>query len=140
MSATNYIEAKILDTIFRAGEADYTTTDLYIGLATAVADEEAGSVTEVANAGSYARVQVCNKSGVTNSFAAASGGSISTDTQIDFATATANWGTVTHIIITDSGTYGGGNILFVGALTTSKAVGNGDKFIITSGNLTITLD
>jgi hypothetical protein len=44
---------------------------------------------------------------------------------------------VTHLALMDAST--GGNVLFYGALTTSKTVSSGDQFTISSGNLSISL-
>jgi len=137
MSLSNYAETKVLDHIFRNCEAtDFTDNDLYIGLATALSSDGA-SITEVSGGG-YARQQICDHSAGTNSFAAASGNSITTDTQISFPEATAGQGTVTHVIIYDSLT--GGNLIAWGSLSIAKQIDSGDTFIISSGNLTITLD
>jgi len=139
MSLSNYAETKILDHIFRNGEAtDYTDNDLYIGLATALSSD-GDSVTEVSTSGTaYARQQIVDNSAGTNSFAAASGNSITTDTQINFPEATDDFGTVTHVVIYDAST--AGNLVAWGALSSSKLIETGDTFIITAGNLTITLD
>jgi len=137
MSLSNYAETKILDHIFRNGEAtDFTDNDLYIGLATALSND-GDTVTEVSGGG-YARQEICDHSAGTNSFAAASGNSITTDTQITFPEATGDFGTITHVVIYDALT--SGNLIAWGALSSSKAVETGDTFIISSGNLTITLD
>ena len=73
------------------------------------------------------------------SFATASGtgGSVSTDADITFSAATADWGTVSHIGVWDAST--GGNLLYHTALDSSKTIDTGDIFKITSGNLTVTL-
>jgi hypothetical protein len=46
---------------------------------------------------------------------------------------------VTHVGIWDSGTWGGGNLLFHGILSASKVVGDGDTFEFAIGNLDVTL-
>lgn len=131
MSATNYLENEVLDHVLKKGTADFTSpTDLYVGLFTAVADGEAGSVTEVSGNG-YARTAV--------SFNTASGGSSTSDGDVTFAAASGGaWGTVTHIGIYDAETTG--NLLFYGALSASKTVSDGDIFQISDTNLTISLN
>ena len=57
---------------------------------------------------------------------------------IDFPTATADWGTITHLAVFDAST--GGNMLAFSAATTSKTVANGDILRIPSGSLAIGLD
>lgn len=127
-AASDYLEAKLLD--HALGTTPYTApANVYVGLFTSD-PTDAGSGTEVSG-GSYAREQA--------SFAAATtpGGSASTNADITFTTATANWGTITHVGIYDAST--AGNLLFHGAVTTSKTIESGDTFQISSGNLTITL-
>jgi hypothetical protein len=58
---------------------------------------------------------------------------------VTFDAATASWGTITHVAVMDNDTEGAGNVLFWGAVTTSKTIDTGDTFQITSGNLTISL-
>lgn len=125
-AASDYLENELLDHVLSASA--YTSpTNVYVGLFTSD-PTDAGTGTEVSG-GSYAREQA--------SFAAASGGSASTNADITFTTATANWGTITHVGIYDAST--AGNLLFHGAVTTSKTIESGDTFQISSGNLTITL-
>jgi len=52
------------------------------------------------------------------------GGVTSNNGSITFPSPSASWGTVTHFGIWDAST--GGNLLFHGALTTSKTINNGD--------------
>ena len=134
MSGTNYIENALLDHL--VGNATLTGGQLHIGLATAVADAEAGTFTEVSETGTaYARQAV-----PASSWASASGGSCSTGANIQFPVATAGYGQVTHIVLTDSATYGGGNVILIQALTSNKVVDTDDQFVVNSGNLTISLD
>ena len=128
-AATNYLENEVLDHILGEGTRDFTSpATLYIGLFTAVADGETGSVTEVSG-GSYARTAV--------DFNAASGGSATNNGDVTFPTATADWGTVTHVGIYDAST--AGNLLIYATLDTSKTVSNGDTFVIQDTNLTVSL-
>ena len=126
-AASDYLENKVLDHVL--GGTSYTQPTVYVGLWTADDGLESGTVTSEVSGGSYARQ--------TASFAAASSGSAATDATITFPTATASWGTITHIALMDA--VSGGNVLFHGAVTTSKTIDSGDTFQISSGNLTITL-
>lgn len=126
-AASDYLENKVLDHVL--GGTSYTQPTVYVGLWTADDGLESGTVTSEVSGGSYARQ--------TASFAAASSGSAATDATITFPTATASWGTITHIALMDA--LSGGNVLFHGAVTTSKTIDSGDTFQISSGNLTITL-
>lgn len=133
--ASDYLEDKLLDHVLR-NTAFTSPTTVYVGLFTAVTNLEnnnVGSASEVANSNGYARVAA--------TFSAASSGSITTSGNITFAAANGgDFGTITHIAILDSNTHGSGNVLFYGALTTSKTIQDGDTFQITTGNLTVTLD
>lgn len=59
---------------------------------------------------------------------------------ITFGPATVDWGTVTHIAITDNSGYGSGNVLLHGAVRTQKTVLSGDSLTIAIGNLDIYFD
>jgi hypothetical protein len=142
---SDYLEGQLVNHLFRTGT--YTKpTVLAIALCTAaVTDTHTGALTgaEVGNAGSYARL---SGAGTTNpldaNWAAASTGNGTTSNlqTLTFTAATADWGTVTHVAITDNLTYGAGNVLFYGSLTTSKIVNNGDTFQFAVGQLSIQLD
>lgn len=130
-AASNYLENKILDHVLTASA--YTQPSRYIALFTGDPGEAGSFTSEVSTSGTaYARQAV--------TFAAASSGSSATNATVTFPTATANWGTISHIAIVDGDTEGAGNVLFYGAVTTSKTIETGDTFQISSGNLTISLD
>ena len=138
-AASNYLENKLLDHTLKYGTAPYTgASTIYLALfnntsTNTAANLEAGTLTdETSTSGTaYARTAV--------TFASASGGSSATNATVTFAAATANWGTITHVAVMDGGTAGSGNVLFWGAVTTSKTIETGDTFQVTSGNLTISL-
>lgn len=134
-AASNYLENKILDHVLTSTSYSAPSTR-YLALFTntstnADANLEAGTLSdEVSSSGTaYARKAV--------TFAAASGGSSATNATVTFDAATASWGTITHVAVMDQST--GGNVLFWGQVTTSKAIDTGDTFQVTSGNLTISL-
>ena len=136
-AASNYLENKVLDHVLTS--TSYTApTTRYLALFTngsgnAAANLEAGTLTdEVTTSGSaYARKAV--------TFASASSGTSATNATVTFDAATANWGTITHVAVMDGGTAGSGNVLFWGAVTTSKTIDVGDTFQVSSGSLTISL-
>jgi hypothetical protein len=138
-AASNYLENKILDHTLRYGTAPYVgATTLYLALfnntsGNAAANLEAGTLTDETSTSetAYARKAV--------TFAAASSGSSASSATVTFDTATANWGTITHIAVMDGATAGAGNVLFWGAVTTSKTIETGDTFQVSSGNLTVSL-
>jgi hypothetical protein len=106
---------------------------LHFGLLTAApSDTTAG--TEVTG-GSYARIA---KTAASAGFNAASGGSATNSAEIDFGTATANWGTVTHFAIYDAAT--AGNMLAWGALGTPKTINNTDGGKFLAGAMTLNPD
>jgi len=126
-AASDYLELKLLD--HTLGNTAYAQPTNYVGLYTGDGGLEANSPSAELSGSGYARQAA--------SFAAASGGSCSTDATITFPAATGNWGTITHVAVLDAAT--SGNVLFWGAVTSSKTIETGDTFQISSGNLTITL-
>ena len=126
MSFSNFLETELLDHVF-AGNAYSAPAAVYVGLFTTNPDED-GSGTEVSG-GSYARQA--------GSFTV-SGNTATTTAAIEFPTATATWGTITHIGIYDASS--AGNLLAYAALTASKAIASGDVFRIPTGDIDITLD
>jgi len=134
-AASNYLENKLLDHVLTATAYTQPSTR-YLALFTntsgsAAANLENGTLTdEVSTSGSaYGRKTV--------TFGAASGGSSATNATVTFDAATANWGTITHVAVMDAAT--AGEVLFYGAVTTSKTIETGDTFQVSSGNLTISL-
>ena len=134
-AASNYLENKVLDHVLTA--TTYTAPAArYLALFTntstnAAANLEAGTLTdEISTSGTaYIRKAV--------TFAAASSGSSATNATVTFDAATATWGTITHIAVMDA--VSSGNVLFYGAVTTSKLIESGDTFQVSSGNLTVSL-
>jgi hypothetical protein len=126
MSFSNYLETKILDHVF-GGTAYTAPATLYVALYTAAPDDTGGG-TEVSGGG-YARQTIAfTTSGDTTSNTAA----------VEFPTATANYGTVTHVGVFDAST--GGNLMAYAALTSSKAIETNDVFRIPAGDLDISLN
>jgi hypothetical protein len=123
---SNYLENALINATLR--NTAYTSpTTVYVSLYTSD-PTDADSGTEVSG-GSYARTAV--------TFGAPSNGVTTNSADVTFPTATASWGTVTHIGIHDAST--SGNLLFHTPLDTSKTIDSGDIFKITSGNLSVTL-
>ena len=125
---SNYLETEILDHVF-AGNAYTAPTTLYLALHTADPAED-GSGAEVSTSGTaYARQTVTFT---------VSGNTATTDAAVEYATATANFGTVSHVAVWDAST--AGNMLAFAALTSSKTIETGDVFRVPAGDLDITLD
>lgn len=134
--ASDYLEDALLDHVLR-NTAFTSPTAVYVGLFTE--GDSAGQNTDLLEEGTL--TNEISGNGYTRkaaTFSAASGGSITTSGNITFDPASGgNWGTITHIAILDAAS--AGNVLFYGALTTSKTIEDGDTFQITAGNLTVTL-
>jgi len=137
-AATNYLERRILDFIFKNNSLSFSSPgdSIYVGLATAVSAAETGSLTE-ATFTNYARQQVAASGWTTI-------GSDATDTQtatnasnIEFPASGGTTETITHVFVADASS--SGNILFVGALDANKTIASGDIFRINAGNITIEL-
>lgn len=124
---SNYLENALLNATLR--NVAYTSAaTVYVGLhTTATGDDDSG--TQVSGSG-YARTAA--------TFSAPASGSTSNSATVTFPTATGSWGTVTHFGVYDA--VSAGNLLYWGALTTSKTVDNGDVFTFPASNLTVTLD
>ena len=127
MSFTIFLETEILDHVF-AGAAYTAPGTKYLALFTAIADGEAGSVTELSGS-AYARQSVAFTT---------SGNTTSNNAAVEFPTATGSWGTVTHVGVYDAST--SGNLMAYATLSSSKAIATGDVFRVPSGDLDITLN
>lgn len=124
-AASNYTENLALKWLLTTDAATRPTA-WYVGLFTSD-PTDAGTGTEVSGT-NYARKTV----GFTVTNDTASNGTVTFD-----AAGSGGWGTITHVGIYDAST--SGNLLFHGAVTTSKQIDEGDTFQISAGNLTITL-
>ena len=141
-AATTYLENKLLSLIFKnnAGSFSSPGNSIYVGLATAVSDAEAGTLTEVNTStqdANYTRQQV-TAANWTLASSSTDQQTVTNAANIEYSASSgvATY-TVTHAFVADAST--GGNILFVGALDASKAIASGDIFRINAGNLTIEL-
>lgn len=126
MSFSNYLETEILDHVF-GGNAYTAPSTIYIGLFT-TAPSDSGPGTEVSG-GSYVRRAVTFT---------VSGNLATSSAAVEWPTATADWGTVTHIGLFDASTEG--NMISHSSLVVSKTISDGDVFRIPAGDLDITLD
>tara|TARA_A200000159_G_C7277339_1_gene319944 strand:+ start:127 stop:555 length:429 start_codon:yes stop_codon:yes gene_type:complete len=136
-AATTYLENKLLSFLFKnnAGSLSTPGDSIYVGLATAVSDAEAGSLTE-ATFGSYARQQV-TAANWTLASSSADQQTVTNAANIEFPASTGTSNTITHAFLVDAAS--SGNILFVGALDANKTIATGDIFRINASNLTIEL-
>ncbi|MFH1067539.1 MAG: hypothetical protein V1746_06525 [bacterium] len=131
MSAkSDYLENKMVDLVL-GGNSFTPPSTIYVALYTA-APNDAGGGTEVSGY-AYARKDVANNS---TNWPNASNGAKSNGVAIEFASASGgDWGTVTHFALFDAAS--AGNMLYYGALTSSKTVNNGDQARFAAGALTV---
>lgn len=138
---TNNAENLLLNFLFRnvTNSPISAPTAWYVALHTADPGET-GATAELANANGYSRQQV--------TFAAASNGSCANagttsanGTALTFTSSGSAWGTITHVSVWDSGTYGAGNCLIKGALSAPVSMSNaGDQLQILVPNLVLSVD
>ena len=123
---SNYLENGLLNAVLRS--TSYTSpATVYVGLYTS--DPGEGNTGTEVSGGSYARKDV--------TFGAPSNGVCTNSAAVEFAQATASWGTVSHVGLLDAIT--SGNLLFYTDITTSKTIEPGDIFKIAAGSLSVTL-
>ena len=125
MSFSDYLENKVLAYVF-SGTAFTQPGTKYLALYTS-APSDAGGGTEVSGNG-YARQSI--------TFTTTNNQSSNTSA-VEFPTATASWGTITHIGVFDAST--SGNLLAWAALAASKTIASGDVFRVNAGELDIDL-
>lgn len=134
MSAlSDYLEAQILNNIFRGATIDTLPTSLYVALYT-VAPSDSGGGTEVSGTG-YAREAVARN--VTTNWDAPASGATQNTNIIDFGTAGGSWGTVVAFGIIDAAA--SGNLLLHGAVSPSKTIAENDPVSYAAGALDVAL-
>ena len=126
MAFTNYLENKVLDYVFSGGSFSQPGTK-YLALYT-VAPTDSSAGTEVTGGGYVRQTLALTTSGsdTTNSGA------------VEYATATAGYGTVVAVAVLDANS--GGNMLAYASLTANKTIGVGDVFRVPAGDLDISLN
>lgn len=131
---SSHLEEALLNATLR--NTSYTSpTTVYVSLHTADPTDAGLTAAEVSTSSTgYARTAV------TFGAPAVVGSSyqVKNSADVTFSTATASWGTVTHIGIWDSAS-GSTNMLYHTALDSSKTIDTGDIFKITANNLTVSL-
>lgn len=118
----------VLDALFGSGNP----ATLYVGLYTAAPNADGTGGAEVAG-GSYARAAVTNDAA---NWPAAAAGEKSNAAAINFATATAAWGTVVAAGVFAA--LAGGIPKYFGNLDTSRTINIGDTFSFAIDQLVIT--
>ena len=128
MSFSNTYETHVLNYVFTTTSVTRPTA-WYLALFTSNPAEDA-SGTEVSTSGTaYARQSATFT---------VSGNTASNSGAIEFPTATASYGIVTHVGIYTAAS--GGDLIAYAALSTSKAIDTGDVFRVPDGDLDVTLD
>lgn len=126
MSLTNAFETHALQYLLTTDSLTRPTT-WYIALFTSDPTDTGSAGTE-ATGFDYARTAVTFS---------VSGDTASNSAAVEFPAANGgNWGTISHIGVMDAST--GGNMIIHSALTTAKAINDGDVFRIPTNDLDIT--
>jgi hypothetical protein len=129
---SNFLEAALLNHTLN-NDAYTSPTIVYLALFTA-APSDTGGGTEVTG-GSYVRLTV--DSSTSNKWTVTSGHA-ENNADLTFVTATASWGTITHVGIFDAST--SGNLLYHAALSASKQVDSGGQLKFLTGQFQVDLD
>lgn len=128
--ASNYLEDVTLNYFLRK-QSVTQPTQLFVALyKTNPSDVDTG--TEVAGGG-YVRQSVT----FGNPTQQADKATVSNNSRIEFPTATGSWGEVAYFGIRDAKT--GGNLLVYGAFNKPTSIEEGNKFIIDTGNLSVSV-
>jgi len=123
---SNYLENALINATLR--NTTYTSpATVYVALYTSD-PTDANTGTECTGA-SYTREVMA--------FGAPSNGVSTNSSAVEFDQATGAWGTITHFGILDALT--SGNLLYHGALTSSKVIEDGDVFKFASAAVSVTL-
>lgn len=136
MSKTDLLEESTIKywlTTTAVGSLPITSrpTAWWVGLFTSTAGESGGG-TEVSG-GAYARVSVTWGNGT--QLGGTDGYQLSNTAQLDFPTATADWGLITSFGVFTAST--SGTLLYYGALDLSRTVSNGDLASFAAGALKV---
>jgi hypothetical protein len=128
---SDYLEEKLINHVLRNTAFTTPGTTIYVGLIQFYESHilEAGTLTQEVSGGDYARQQHSAWDDPSGSGATENTGVIT------FPTATADWGWISGVIVSDAAT--AGNVLLHGALTTPRDVVSGDVFKFNDGDLDI---
>jgi hypothetical protein len=130
MPMSNYLRNKVLDHV--NGKTAFTMpTTVYVAALTSPSTVS-GPGTEVSTASTgYAR------QAITATMSAASAGSSSNGSTVNFGPATAAWGTITDFAVFDAAT--AGNMLWFGSVSASKTIASADYFQFAAGQFQLSL-
>jgi len=122
MSISSYLEPLLLDAVFNGGTVTVAATYVQIHIGDPGEDGTANVAAETTRQAA--------------SWAAAAGGTIQTDTDLNWGSVAATE-TYTHISVWDASS--SGNHLWYGELLAAYDVNDGDDFILPAGTVTATL-
>lgn len=133
-SMTSYLQKKLLDhTIGLA--AFVMPTTVYALLLTADPTQAGSTANEVSTSGTgYARVAITSKMNATDAVTGIS----NNNAAITAGPATTDWGTITHVAVSDSPT--GGNMLLFNPLTIAQTTPIGESVQFSTGQFVIQFD
>lgn len=127
MPKTAFLEAALLDHVFKNTAIFTTLATVYVSLHTA---DPTDSGSNEVTGGSYARKSVA-AAGWTRTAS-----QIANNAAITFVEATAGWGTITHFGIWSA--VSGGNFLYYAPLNTQRLINSGDIAEFAASQLTVT--
>ncbi len=146
---SNYLEGNLIGYLFRTQATFAKPTVIAVALSTSTTTDATtgSSFSEPATANGYVRANDANGTGNTNpldaNWAAISGnnGTTSNTNALTWpANTTADWGTITDVVICDDAARVTGNAWFYGALTVAKPVSVGDIFKFNANQLVVQID
>jgi hypothetical protein len=132
MGATIDTMRELLDHAFRVGSFTMPAA-LHLGLSRTPIGEDGGGITEPSG-GSYARVDV--SAGIWSAASNANPTQVTNGAVIDFGTASADWGTVTHWFLSTASS--GGTVRWSGRLKDAYPIASGDEVVIAAGDIVAT--
>lgn len=133
---SDYLEQKIIEAVLK--NTTYTAgANTYVGLFTAAATPESGTVTEVSTGGGslYARQAVAAASGWSAGGQVSAGYEVSNAADIVFPVAGTDWGSITHAGIFDA--VSAGNLLYYVQLDVAKTILTNDQMKFPAGTLKV---
>ena len=139
-SLSTYLEDKFLEYVLNNGT--YTSTAVVAALfkSTGPGEDNSGTANEVSGTGTgYSRKTLLGAGGVTTFSQVDASRTYKNDSDIEWATATSDWGTITYLALYDAFSIGTGNLLWYGQLERSFECPTGQVFLIPAGHLRITL-
>ena len=128
---------ELIDQVLNDGTAYSPPSSFYVGLFTADTGLRTSAFATYAEPSgmNYSRVEIKGATG--RDFTAASGGTSSNDSIIQFSSATGTWGTITHVAFLTAAT--SGNVIIYGTLVTPRLINNGDLFKFEIGDIDVSL-